>query len=162
MPGSGKTYYGQRLAERLSWSFLDLDDFIETEEQRSIPEIFEQVGDQGFRELERFYLHRTFALEQTVIATGGGTPCFFNNMAEMKTQGFNIYLEVPIITLSERIKNDEVKRPLIVEQNPEELDAFLEAMLETRMEYYAQAHCVLDQSKHDFLQQLYSLGGQLG
>ena len=78
--GAGKTTYGKRLARDINYNFIDLDQKIEAEQGKTISEIFAEKGEDGFRQIEREAMIQTFGLENTIVATGGGTPCFFDNM----------------------------------------------------------------------------------
>ena len=92
--GSGKTTLGRKLAYILQYQFIDLDDYIEKQEGRKISHIFEEDGEDYFRKLERVYLHRVIDKEDLVISTGGGTPCFFDNMNQMNEYGKTIYINI--------------------------------------------------------------------
>lgn len=137
--GSGKTHWGHILAERLGVPFLDLDAFIETGEGKSIAAIFEVLGENGFRASEREYLHRVAAMPPTVIATGGGTPCFFNNMPWMKQHGTTIYLKTSPEILFGRLKNERMQRPLLKNLSEAELRDFIRERLEERGPFYRRA-----------------------
>ena len=79
--GCGKSSVGKKLAKKMGFDFLDLDDYIEEKEKRTISEIFEKEGEAGFRGLEKKYLQEVSALKDKIVSTGGGTPCFYDNMA---------------------------------------------------------------------------------
>ena len=142
--GSGKSYLGKQLAQKLNWSFLDMDAFLEEEEKKSISHIFAQSGESHFRKLERHYLHRTAHFQQTIIATGGGAPCFFDNMDWMNKHGLTIYLKTPVSILAERLKTETNHRPLLAGKNREELEAFIEKKLTTRNPFYEKAQCIFE------------------
>lgn len=137
--GSGKTYIGQKLAARLEYDFIDLDEFIEKEEGIPIAKIFEEKGETHFRNLEGISLKKLVQCEKVVVATGGGTPCFFDNMAWMNTHGFTIFLNAPLEILLDRLKNEQAHRPLIAERPEEEWAAFIGHLLEHRKPFYEQA-----------------------
>jgi shikimate kinase len=105
MMSSGKTTLGKKLAKLLSYRFVDLDKLIENSENMSIPEIFAQKGEAYFRSIESKILKQTLPNKRVVIATGGGAPCFFDNMDYIKTIGISIFLDVPAYELAERITN---------------------------------------------------------
>lgn len=150
--GSGKTWWGTRLAERLNRSFVDLDEQIESGEGLSINEIFEQVGEPGFRQLERDYLQGLAAEPTLVVATGGGTPCFFDNLAWMNANGITIYLKTPVSLLCNRLLTARETRPLLHGIPEHQLQVHLEHLLERREPFYLQAHITLDQTgEMDFL-----------
>lgn len=142
--GSGKTHWGRILAEKLDSPFLDLDAFIEAGEGKTVAAIFEAVGESGFRVLEREYLHRLAALPPTVVAAGGGTPCFFDNMEWMKRHGLTIYLKTPPEALFERLKNERQHRPLLKAPDDDALHAFIRERLAMRELYYRQADKVVE------------------
>lgn len=143
--GSGKTHWGKILAERLGVPFLDLDAFIEENEGNTIPGIFAASGENGFRILERENLLRLAALPPAVIATGGGTPCFFNNMRWMRKHGTTIYLKTSPEILFERLKNERDRRPLLKNLSEPELKNFIRERLEEREPFYRQADFVWNQ-----------------
>ena len=103
MPSSGKSTLGKELARNLGYSFTDMDKLIETREQKTINEIFSSKGEDYFRELEKKILHTIQPTQSTVIATGGGVPCFHQNMDYIKENGISIFLNVDIDDLAKRI-----------------------------------------------------------
>ena len=159
--GSGKTHWGKILAERLDAPFLDLDDFIEKNEGKTISEIFVESGENGFRILERENLLRLAALPPTVVATGGGTPCFFNNIRWMRKHGTTIYLKTSPEILFERLKNERAQRPLLKNLSEAELKNFIQKRLEEREPFYRQADFVWDQDSgtSSYLQKILMLIG---
>ena len=140
--GSGKSYIGKRFASRLGLDFLDMDAYLEEKQGMSVAEIFEKEGEHFFRQLEYKYLRQLEAMERTVIATGGGTPCFNENMEWMNRHGITIYLDVPVDTLHKRLISELEKRPLLKGKTPLELKTFLRSKLEERMGFYSQAQFV--------------------
>jgi shikimate kinase len=141
--GAGKTYRGQRLAAALDRSFLDMDEEIVRQSGKTIPEIFAESGEAGFRAIERQVLRSEAVLQAGVVATGGGLPCFFDNMDWMKARGQVIWLDVPPAVLAERLRPEKAKRPLLAEVPDEDLESFIEKLLEQRRPYYEQANLVL-------------------
>lgn len=141
--GSGKSTAGKRLASRLGYQFRDLDNMIERQYKTSIPLLFEQYDEQAFRLLERDMLHETTNLHKTVIATGGGTPCFFDNMDFINENGCSVYFEFPPSALANRLQHAKRKRPLLNEVKPEQLTDNIAARLEKRLPYYEQAHIII-------------------
>ena len=103
--GSGKSYLGQRLANILNWDFVDMDAYLEAQEGKTISQIFEESGEPFFRALEKKYLHSTLNFDKTIVATGGGAPCFFDNIQWMKQHGQTIYLKTPTTVLVNRLKS---------------------------------------------------------
>jgi shikimate kinase len=152
--GSGKTHWGRVLAEKLGAPFLDLDDFIEENEGKTIAEIFAESGENAFRALEKEYLRRLAALPPTVVAAGGGTPCFFDNMAWMKQLGLTIYLETSPEILFERLKNERDQRPLLQNLDEDELKNFIQNRLNERESFYRKADIVVksESELHDLIE----------
>lgn len=144
--GCGKTWWGQRLAERLNLPFVDLDEQIETGEGMSIPEIFNRLGEAGFRRLEREQLRCLAAMPGAVVALGGGTPCFFDNLAWMKAHGTVIYLDTPVSLIVTRLSANHISRPLLADAPGHELQNRLEEILRQRKPFYRQAHITINQS----------------
>ncbi len=142
--GSGKSYLGQELAKALNWAFLDIDAFLEEEEKRRIACIFAESGESFFRTLERHYLHRSSAFHKTVIATGGGAPCFFDNMDWMNANGLTIYLKTPIPILIERLRAETNHRPLLAQKTSSELAKFINQKLGERTPFYEKAQYLFE------------------
>lgn len=137
--GAGKTSFGRLLAQELNLSFYDLDHSIESKCHKSIGEIFAEKGEDGFRRLERQVLDELSALEDVVIATGGGAPCFFDNMESMNSLGTTIYLAVPNALLLKRLLVDRAKRPLLKGKTDEEVENYLSMLVKKRLPFYQQA-----------------------
>src|SRR4051812_38274796 len=144
--GSGKTTYGKELAEELGYDFFDLDKAVEKKAGKSIGDIFEKEGEGAFRTLESETLHETEELgDNTVIATGGGTPCFHDNMEWMNGQGKTVYLKLFETELQRRLADQLHERPLLKELSEETLLDFIYKTLRERAHFYHQAHIVIDQ-----------------
>ena len=134
--GSGKTSSGKALAERLNLPFIDVDEYISAKTGKTISEIFAEKGERGFRNIERVCLDEILIGEpRSVIATGGGTPCFDNNMDLMNRFGITVYLKAAPEILCRRLEND-AKRPLIAGKTGKELEEFIENTLSERKVYY--------------------------
>lgn len=145
MMGCGKSATGKQLAHLLGWPFIDLDRLIEDESGLSIPEIFSRYGEEKFRLLEREALNKALVIRGPfVAATGGGTPCFFDNMLKMKEKGWVVYLRTPTEILMRRLAGDLSERPLFYSENGEKI---LTELMQKRNEYYEQAHIVYDQKR---------------
>lgn len=142
--GAGKSAYGQQLAQQLKWDFQDLDFLITEQAGLTIPEIFDQQGEEAFREWERQVLYNTASYDHTVISTGGGTPCFFDNIFWMREHGTTVYLKMLPDKLLKRLKKDQAKRPLIKGMRPKALQQFVHQKLQERAYYYLQAEYVVD------------------
>lgn len=140
MPGVGKSYWGKQLASHYELPFVDLDLYIEAQENAPISSIINVHGTAHFRAVEHHCLHTLIAsLKQShIIACGGGTPCFYDNMAFMKLHGLTVYLDASITTLMARIQDERTKRPLL--EHSVDLIKELTALLLQRGEYYQQAH----------------------
>lgn len=140
--GAGKSVVGKRLARRLGLNFTDLDIEIESKEGKTIAEIFEQEGEDRFRELESQYLRQIPKGSVEIIAAGGGTPCFHNNMEYMNENGVTIYLEVSVKKLSVRLKSEVGHRPLLAKKSEDELKSFIASKLKERKAFYQQSQFV--------------------
>jgi shikimate kinase len=138
--GSGKSTAGKKLAAKLGLSFLDLDEYIEKEYDKTITEIFDTEGEERFRELEHLYLKKVMTLDNLVISLGGGTPCFYNHMELINNNGISIYLKMSVDALANRLANAKKKRPLIQDMSEFDLKNFISANLTKREPFYLQAH----------------------
>lgn len=143
--GSGKTFTGKRLAESLGFSFADLDDLIKEDAGQSISGIFAANGEAYFRRLERRALHRTGDMENTVISTGGGAPCYFDNMEWMNAHGITVFLDTPAEMLATRLLPERAHRPLLQPYDEDTLADFIQSKLSERMYFYGQAAIVYPQ-----------------
>ena len=137
--GSGKSFIGRNIAPILQYDYIDSDKFIEEQEACSIKEIFEQKGETYFRQLEHDFLVSLNPTDNIVISTGGGMPCFNNNMALMNEKGLSIYLNRSKELVIPRLLKGQYKRPLIVELSKDELEKFYDEKLASRKEFYEQA-----------------------
>ncbi|MCP4441857.1 MAG: shikimate kinase [Aureispira sp.] len=145
--GSGKSAQFDQLAKKLKWSSLDFDGIIEYKEKLTIKEIFDQHGEGYFRGLEQKYLRELGAYPNMVIATGGGTPCFHENMEWMNQNGVTIFIDTPAEAILANLQNETDKRPLLAGKTAEELKEYVEATLVERRKYYEQAtHTVVPQN----------------
>jgi shikimate kinase len=136
--GSGKSHIGQLLSSAMGLHYIDLDKEIEKKDM-SISEIFEKKGEEYFRKLERETLLKTIALEKTIIACGGGTPCFFDNMEWMNRNGITVFLNPATEVLVERLKQEKEKRPLLLNKSEGEIQYHIEQLLKSRIEFYQKA-----------------------
>ena len=142
--GTGKTTLGKELAKSFDVQFIDLDHYIQEVEQKTISEIFEEVGEAGFREIENQTLKKISTLDNAIIAAGGGTPCFFDNMDYMNETGTTIYLRATPEALCKRLNVCKDKRPLIRDKNEEELHSFVKENLSKREPYYLKADIIFE------------------
>ncbi len=141
--GSGKSTFGKKLAKKLGWEFIDLDQYIETTTQRTIAELFAQ-GEEAFRRTEAYALQQMVFQVDTVIALGGGAFCSDAAVQFVNKQGLSIYLQLPVASLVQRLTNANAQRPLIAGKSEEELHAFIAEHLQTREPFYEQAHLTID------------------
>lgn len=145
MPATGKSTFGRKLAKKLEYEFIDLDVWITRKEQKSIPEIFAQQGEEYFRKLESQALKNALKGDCKVIALGGGTPCFFDNMEIINQKSLSIYLYTSLEGLLARITRDKAQsRPLFKAQTLEETQAKIQNLYEQRKGFYEKAKIKLD------------------
>lgn len=142
--GCGKTTIGKRLAKNLGWDVIDMDSHIENRYRKTIPDIFASEGEESFRKKERFILEELSALENVVVSTGGGAPCFFDNIDVMNSSGLCVYIRMTPEALAARLKNAKANRPLLKDKTEEELTNFIKEQLEKRRAFYEQARYVID------------------
>ncbi|MES2762405.1 MAG: shikimate kinase [Bacteroidota bacterium] len=141
--GCGKTTQGKKLAKEMGYYFIDLDDYIANQYDKTITDLFKEVGEEEFRKIE------TNALEECIkdnlkalIATGGGTPCFNDNLKRMKTNGKLIYLKMDAEALYNRLFNAKQDRPLIKDKADTEMLLYIENLLKVREVFYEQADVI--------------------
>jgi shikimate kinase len=137
--GSGTSTIGRLLGRLTGLEFIDLDDFIEKRYCATVRELFAARGEAWFRSCERDMLHEVGEWENVVVACGGGTPCYFDNMEWMNAHGTTVYLDASIERLHERLLRGQHKRPLIADKSEDELRTFIVDALLERMPYYEKA-----------------------
>ena len=137
--GSGKTTTGMNLAGLLRWPFIDLDRSIEEHTGLTIPEIFTRHGETWFREVEAEVLRSLGSLTNGVISTGGGTPCYGDNMDYMLETGLTLYLKLTPGQLKSRLSKTNGRRPLIKDLGDEDLLSFIKEKLAIREKWYNRA-----------------------
>ena len=142
--GAGKTTVGKALAKELGLQFYDLDWYIESRRRKTVAQIFDEVGEEGFRKIEHNMLHEVAEFEDVVISCGGGTPCFFDNMDYMNQQGQVVYLHCEPETLLGHLLMGKTERPLLKGKTPEELISFIKEQLTKREPFYTKARYTLD------------------
>ena len=149
--GVGKSFLGKIWGEVFSIPFYDLDKLIEDEERITVENIFATFGEDYFREREAAVLRNTDRFETCIIACGGGTPCYFDNMNWMNKNGVTVFLNESEINIFNHLKNDKKIRPLIIEQDEKTLKQFITNKLQERNSFYNECRLVLtgDQLNRD-------------
>jgi len=147
--GCGKTHWGGILAQKSGLPFVDLDERVESESGQTIAEIFAEQGEKGFRALEQMALHSLAHAPDTIVATGGGTPCFFDNMDWMNANGTTVYLRVAPALLGERLRAQKGIRPLLNGIENRDLQGFIEQKIAEREPYYLAAQHIAPDLKTD-------------
>ena len=146
MPGAGKTTLGRAWAQQHGWGFIDIDEEIEQFTGVAIHQVFDSVGEDGFRAIETHMLEQAITGSSrlnTVIATGGGTPCFGDNLAQMQAAGCVVYLKARLKTLMSHLAGAKAVRPLLSELSIESLEALQDA----RSAFYEQATIIIPVEK---------------
>jgi shikimate kinase len=141
--GSGKSRLGRAVAASLGYGFTDLDEAFEERYHISIPDFFEKYGETVFRSLEKKILQEMTDHDEIIISTGGGTPCFFDNLDFIKKNGISIFLRAEVGLLVRRLSSVRKKRPLLQEIRNGELADYITKQLEEREKYYLQADFIL-------------------
>jgi shikimate kinase len=154
--GSGKSYRGRELAQTLGFDFVDTDTVIENLEGVPVSAIFSQKGEIYFRGLEAKTLRNIAKWDNIVVATGGGMPCFHDNMTFMNQNGLTIYLETPTDLLLQRLDPEVENRPLLHGKSESELRDFIEQKVQERTIFYALAKITVVQQNNtdDFIAQV--------
>ena len=152
--GAGKTTLGKAFARAMGLSFIDLDWYIESRFHKTIAQLFAERGEDGFRQLERNMLHEVGEFEDVVVSTGGGTPCFFDNMDYLNAQGQTVFLDVDVETLFRRLRVATQQRPILRGKSEEELRTFIEEALAGRAPYYTRARYRFDGSRLESREQI--------
>ncbi len=149
LPGSGKTTTGKLLAEKLKLPFVDLDFEIEKSEGKSINQIFGIRKENYFRDVESMMLKKfCLSSESFVMSTGGGTPCFHDNMKKMNDSGKTIFLDVSAKEIADRLeKSNLAERPLFAKLSPDQLKDKIEFLRSLRIGFYKQAHFIFKGSE---------------
>src|SRR6478736_262758 len=146
MPSSGKTTTGKLLAEKLKLPFVDLDIEIEKSEGQPINKIFERKKEDYFRQAESATLKKfCSSTENFIMSTGGGAPCFHDNMDQMKATGKTIFLDVPSQEIATRLtKTDLNQRPLFAKLSSEQLKDKIEFLRSQRINFYKNAEYIFE------------------
>lgn len=138
----GKTTLGRAVAKQLGLRFYDLDWYIEERYHTTVADIFATKGEAAFRDVEQRMLHEVAEFEDIVLACGGGTPTFADNMAYMNRVAHTVYLKADADTILSHLGMSHGNRPLLAGKSPEELAMFVHDQLAVRTPYYEQAHLV--------------------
>lgn len=146
--GCGKTHWGRLLSQHLHLPFFDLDEKIAEKEGKSINAIFSEQGEEYFRLAEKETLYMlTESHDDFIMACGGGTPCYFNNIDYMNRNGKTIWINCSVNCLHSRLIKEKNKRPLIKDLTSEQLKAFIVKKFGDRRIYYQQAAVILNEDE---------------
>lgn len=140
--GVGKTTVGKKLAHLLDMNFIDLDKFIESKYHKTVSELFAEKGEPEFRLIEQKSLREVSEIEDVVVSTGGGAPCFFDNMQLMNQSGVTVYIKADAEELAARLRASKTVRPIVAGKSFEELKPFITRHLSDREPFYNQAKIV--------------------
>lgn len=144
MPGSGKSTLGAELAVVLGYHFFDLDVEIEINEGLTVPEIFKKRGAAEFRKAERNnLLEITNKKKSFLMSTGGGTPCYHDNMDFMNQNGLTVFINPNVEVILQRVVTQEGQRPLFSKMDPSELRDKVYQLYEKRYAYYSKAQVII-------------------
>jgi shikimate kinase len=144
--GSGKSHWGRLLSEKLGIRLFDLDEQVVEQAGKPITQIFTEDGEENFRLLEKDVLHIiSESHDSFVMACGGGSPCYFNNIEYMKQAGTVVWINTPLEVLFERLVKEKEKRPLIKSLTDEQLKSFINKKYADRKIYYEQADVKVDE-----------------
>lgn len=144
--GAGKTTMGKSLAQVMGLEFIDLDNWIEARQHKTIKEIFAEVGEEDFRKLERAGLEEVSTYENVILSLGGGTPCFFDNMEVVNRAGTSVYLKPSEEVLIKRLIKGKHKRPLLADKSDDEILQVIREQLAWREPYYLKANITFEAS----------------
>lgn len=142
--GSGKSTIGKYIANDMKWEFIDMDNYFEKKHNCTIKEYFAKYGEDQFRVAENEVVKELSTAENAVIATGGGAPCYYDNMNIMNSAGATIYINVEPEDLANRLSKAKSKRPLLADKSDEELLDYIKSKLGEREEHYRKAKMVVD------------------
>lgn len=142
---AGKSTYARRLANELHLRFIDLDIEIERRTGCEIRDLFNNLGEDAFRQFEREALLETLSVDDAVVSCGGGTPCFFDNMELMNRNGITRYLKTPLDTLIHRLNIERQGRPVLANVSSDDLPKIVEQQLSEREKFYSMAKEVVEQ-----------------
>lgn len=141
--GAGKSTFGRKLASALGLNFIDTDIFIENRFRERIADMFVRIGEDAFRRREHFIIEELSGMTDTVIATGGGIPCYYDNIDLMNASGLTIYLEGSTETLAKRLEYCKRTRPTISHKSGDELLQHVQEAMQVRIAFYTQAQITI-------------------
>jgi len=142
--GCGKSTLGRKLSNLIKAPFYDLDAVVEKQTGMSVSEIFDTLGEPGFRDIESLYLKGLTSETTSVISCGGGTPCYSDNMEFMNNTGLTIYIKIPAEIIASRLFHSENKRPLLPYHSRDILNDHVTRMLELREKHYSKAQLIVE------------------
>jgi shikimate kinase len=145
--GSGKTYLGKQLASKLGFLFVDVDSIIENTEGVTIAQLFDSQGETHFRKIESERLQGLGKWDEVIISTGGGAPCFHDNMDWMNAHGITVYLKTDPNLLRNRLKSETENRPLLRGKTDVELLEFIKSKVAERTPFYEKAKIIVAQNE---------------
>ena len=149
--GSGKTRLGMELSVKTGYPFIDTDELFVEKYRISIVDFFEKYNEVTFRKLERDLLLETIKYPDAIISTGGGTPCFHDNMDFIRKNGISIYLKMRIQSLVNRLVVVKKKRPLLKDKSLKEMESYIRGQIAEREIFYNQADFTVDAEKTDVM-----------
>ena len=147
--GSGKSTLGKRIATTIGYRFIDLDKAIEEHSQLSVAELFKQMGEAYFRQVETEVLRKISTTTKVIVALGGGTPCSMENLEIIRATGSSIYIKIPPRGLQNRLLHSKTIRPKIQGIKGDDLLEFIEKELKIREPFYSQANMIIDGQNYD-------------
>jgi len=142
--GCGKSAIGKQLAHKLNYKFIDLDELIILKTNSSIPDFFDKYGEEEFRKKEYDLLRKIDFSDALIVSTGGGTPCYKDNMEYIRNIGTTIYLKLETNLLCKRLINSHTIRPMVNGKSENELKIWVENLLNKRKVFYEKSHIVID------------------
>ena len=151
MPAVGKSTLGKQVAQKYNLQFIDLDKYIEDKQGKPISEIFEEEGEATFRKLEAENLAIVAQMQDVIVATGGGTPCFYDNINLMLQAGVVIFLDFSLELIIERISQNNLVRPMFAGLDKPEIAEKIKDLYQKRLPYYSLSHYSF-KSEKDFLE----------
>jgi len=157
--GVGKSRIGQKISRILNLPFIDSDQIIEQQENRSISEIFKTNGESYFRKLETDFIKYFDFNTPCVVSCGGGLPCHANNLEIILENGNSLYLSMDFEKIIKKLKKNKTSRPMISSISEEKFYQKNKSLYLKRIQYYEQANFHLEANqmwKEQFLNEIYS------